>query len=82
VVLVTFLADSRVRAAGRSSLWRRVGGRWQMTYHQGHTAAYVGVTLRTLMSSCPRPPQDSAYGTGAITSAPAGVRRSSGGCAV
>lgn len=35
VVLVTFLTDSGGRAARRSSLWRRVGGRWRMLHHQG-----------------------------------------------
>src|SRR5262249_61518516 len=38
VVLVTYKskpAGSQVVTALRSSIWKRIGGRWQMVFHQG-----------------------------------------------
>jgi len=34
-VLVTYRSRTRGKSALRSSIWKRIGGRWQMLFHQG-----------------------------------------------
>ena len=38
VVLLTYVSDRAGRRARRSSIWRRVGGRWRQLHHQGTLA--------------------------------------------
>jgi hypothetical protein len=34
-VLVTYRSETRGKRTLRSSIWKKIGGRWQMLFHQG-----------------------------------------------